>query len=47
MSERGWCLNLPPLDQQVPHHFHVYARLHTGLDWIIGIALPSLLPSDL
>ena len=34
-------------DQQEPHHFVVYAHLHTGLGWISGIALPSLLPSDL
>src|SRR5689334_24055642 len=38
---------LPPLDHQQPHHFHVFARLRTGLGWITGVALPSLLPPDL
>jgi hypothetical protein len=40
--------NVSPSGQREPHHFViVYARLHTGLAWIIGIALPRLLPPDL
>jgi hypothetical protein len=42
----GVCI-LPSLDHQQPHHFHVFARLRTGLGWIVGVALPSLLPPDL
>ena len=30
-----------------PTTLNMYAHLHTGLSWIIGTALPSLLPSDL
>ncbi len=41
----GW--NVPSLDQQEPHHFDVFARLRTGLGWIVGSALPSHLPPDL
>src|SRR5215831_16407379 len=42
----GVCI-LPPLDHQQPHHFHVFARVRTGLGWITGVTLPSLLPPDL
>jgi len=38
--------NFPPLDQRQPHHFDVFAHLRTGLGWITGVALPSLLPPD-
>jgi hypothetical protein len=35
-----------PFVHEEPHHFDVYARLHTDLDWLTGVALPSLLPPD-
>src|SRR2546421_6204109 len=36
----------PRWSSKSPTTLNMYAHLHTGLGWISGIALPSLLPSD-
>jgi hypothetical protein len=42
--QAGTC---PARTNASPTTLFVYARLHTGLAWISGIALPRLLPHDL